>query len=336
MPLTIQLRTTRVPEEGRLEFRRQVRRVHWCISMIRREMKLPSPNVTLLLTDGFEDAVRSIGSCPGFSASREGGRVAGKCLPQSSDWSSSIVVLDVEWWVSTTNVDKALQIALLAHEMAHPFIEHVRLATGAARPGESVGDGHWARNLKSDLVPLLNEYRADKVADVVLGMLVSSTRNGESIAASLWDLIGQDSVESLGDILRGAYPRWPRTVQDYREGWIDLQRMRDLLFPSVTSALVMLTHAQAHADAADQGEVLKTNELCNLPAVRLYLGQPWADFLPRLRTCSLLARGSFAECESSVLTAGEEMMAEVLASLGLRFSPLPDGQWFLHVGEPLW
>ena len=72
---------------------------------------------------------------------------------------------------------------------------------------------------------------------------------------------------------------------------------------TIVQTLTSVVHTQAMADAADSGvDILRIKTIAGLPAVALYLAEPWNNFLDALRSMPWLpALAEVAEAETGVI-----------------------------------
>jgi hypothetical protein len=183
----------------------------------------------------------------------------------------------------------------------------------------------------------VGEYRADRLADLVVGEFISVTIDGEPRPFRNWLASGDNYSGALVALLEDVGKRWPTTVQDYREWRMPLVEMFGAVASSVDQTLTLLVHTQAAADAAETGlDILQFPELASLPATRLYLGEPFGQFLTALRSEPLLPNvDQSREVEARLSDAGEAMNLEIYRRLGLTVQEHGNRQWGLKVDAPL-
>jgi hypothetical protein len=274
-----------------------------------------------------------------FSTTREGGVVAAKTLDLVGDMSEAAIVFDASHLAAPHEgpSERVLGLRLIAHELAHVIIDRTLHVAGAMADVvvPSITGTEVARSSGRILA---GEYRADVLADVVVGQIVSMNVNGgEAQPYRHW---GPDRDRYLGGIfalLEGAGERWPDTVQDYRERRIPLEQMWGAIVQMVDQTLTLIVHAQAGADVAEAREdVLALPAIAELAAARIYLAEPFAAFLTQLRRSPVLPTvAEAAEAEARVVAAGEAMNLEIYRRLGLTILEHGSRRWGLKVDAPL-
>jgi hypothetical protein len=181
------------------------------------------------------------------------------------------------------------------------------------------------------------EYRADRLAAVFLSLFVTTERDGTTEPIKTWWVWGGITLNAARDALSRAYPLWPETVQSYREWKIPLMAMYQNVADYASQSLSLLAHAQAEADAAKAGDIIAMPELCDLPAVSLYLAEPWSGLLEAIRNEPLLPTlRSMPASEERLWVAGQEAVYEIWKRLGVTIQPHDDGRWGILVQAPTW
>lgn len=311
---------------------------------LRERLGLPQSEVTAILAGDFASEVES--HLPAamrpeeggiFTTAREGGVVVAKNLDQRGDASEIIIVFDASFWAHADQPDIRLSLVhVVAHELAHPVIERARYVSGAMDQVilPSITGTEVARSMARIMA---GEYRADRLAELVLGSVVTIGADGETKPARTWYSTGARLLDNLVIVLGAAHPRWPDVVQAYREAEIPLEQMWGTVVSSIDQTLTAVVHTQAAVDAVpEELDVLQHPLVAELPAVRLYLAEPWMTFLAALRETPLLAPlAEVAEFEESVVSAGSGAIFEIWHRLGLTIEDRPGRQWSLWVNEPL-
>jgi hypothetical protein len=110
---------------------------------------------------------------------------------------------------------------------------------------------------------------------------------------------------------------------------------REVAF-SVDETLTLLVHAQAAADAAETGfDILEFPELASLRATRLYLAEPFGQFLAAPRREPLLPSVDQSwEVEARLSDDGEATNLEIYRRLGLTVQEHGSRKWGLKVDAP--
>lgn len=220
--------------------------------------------------------------------------------------------------------------------MAHPVIERARQVAGVMEdvPRPSVTADQTMRSMARIMA---GEYRADGLADLVLGQCVTIGAPGDTQPASHWALRGHEYLENVRAVVERAHPAWPDLVQAYREWRIPIEEMWGSLITSIDQTLTMILHAQAAADAAEFGmNILEEPALAELPATRLYLAPTWSTFIAAIRQQPLLAPMKLVpEIEARVTESGAGSVRTILRLLGVTPVDHGDGAWGIEVQAPI-
>jgi len=344
MPLQVRIEAPSLSSEAVDAFRTDVRLCFAVYRGLRRRYRLPACHITVLLAEDFIREVNSnlrgafrIEEGGSFDANRLGGVVAAKNLDQSDDAARVVVVFDASLWTNAAEpATRASLVHLVAHEMAHPVIERARHVAGVMEgvPRPSVTADQTMRSMARIMA---GEYRADGLADLVLGQCVSLGMPGDTRPATHWALRGDDYLENITAVVERAYPAWPDLVQAYRQWRIPIEEMWRRLMNSIDQTLTTLVHTQAAADAAGIGvNILDEPALAELPATRFYLAPTWTDFLAALRQQPLLAPISLVpEFEERVTQSGAGSIRTILRALGVTPVDHGDDTWGIDVQAPL-
>jgi hypothetical protein len=337
VPLTFEIAPA-IDTQAKETFEKDARFVWAVYQGLWEENAIPESEVRLVLSDDFTADVRRLirpaaGGEPSFSPERVGGLAAAKNLPQVPDYSEVAIVFDARHWVGQGDQPeqaRVQQISLIAHELAHPPLERVLHVSGAIQePSPTAGGTEMLRNAARVIV---NEYRADRVADVVMRELATTDGGAK---AGTWEAFGSRDCATLLEALTAAHPAWPDMVNAYRIRDLNLMRFLEKIFSAVGGTLVLLTHVQASADGAEQ-DLLGAADFEPLPAVRLYIAEPWDVFMNELRGHRMLPRPDETIVDDAALSrAGEELQREILSRLGLTIDDLDHGAYYVHVAEPL-
>lgn len=340
----IEILAPSLPEEAVEAFRTDVRLIEGVYEHLREGRDLPGSAVRLVLADDFvgeverhmrEPSRRDEGGS--FSIERVGGVVAAKNLPQADDYSDIVIVFNAALWTHAAQPEIRLTVAnLVAHELVHPIIERARHVSGVM-DGVLIPSFTGLEVAASMARIMVGEYRADRIADEVVSSFITANVNGEVVAAYQWLTSSDSWTSTVEQVAAAAHPRWPDTVQDYREGRTDLVTMYGRLVPSIDQTMTTIVHSQAGADSAETGlDVLAEEPIASLPATRLYLGDTWASFLEAMRTGPLLADlAEFRAWDEAATAVGRDAILEIWRRLGLTVEEHDDRQWALWVDEPL-
>ncbi len=312
---------------------------------VAQRSEVPPTEITVVFADDFvttvdellaTDAARAGRPHQTFTTDRVGGTVAAKNIPMSADGAHIAVVVNADQHHFVAPELEAHSIFLIAHELTHPLLTRLRAASQAMETmGPPATDA--AANARGIVRAAVDEYRADRIADVVLGALASITIDGQTRPMRMTDLFGgAGHRDYLPEILDGhVHPGWPGLVQDYREHRIPLEDLYRRLIVSTDQTLTALAHAEAEAAVADEPSALGEN-CAEHPGAVLYLGPAWSQIMDTVDGQPLLpALGTFAALEHDLLDTGEQAVLDMWQKLGLTATPLPSGADYLHVGAPL-
>jgi hypothetical protein len=254
-----------------------------------------------------------------------------------------VVVVDARQWTGpslTNGLEQLVQAFVLAHEFAHTAINRARAVSGGDAQLASLGSG--TRQFRVGGARLVDEYRADRLAEIVLGVLLSATIDGERRPVSYAELVGPGYDAQLSDALRTVPGTWPTSIVAYRQYRLGLEEMWNCVAGSVDETLTLLSHVQAFADArttsASEGTVLDHPDLRGDRAVELFLREPWRAFIEPVRTAALSPEsGQFAAADAAAISAGEALYTAVLSRLGLtvRDAPTQGLGWCIDVTDAL-
>ncbi len=263
-----------------------------------------------------------------FDTSRLGGVVVGKTMFRSEDFSEAVVVMDSAVFRSDDVVSQVGQIFLLGHELAHALIGQLRRADGSPPMSPSFLPWETARWLTRYA---LEEYKADRIAQVLLGAIGTATVDGVvrplrstdfKIGERQWVLAAGDSVASIA-----------RAVHSYRCREIDLTTMWSTVEPMASDLLITLAHAQAEADEVDDGaDGPIVTEVISAEAPPLH--RLWYQFAGLAREWRVLQPvATFREHEAGILDRGRDALLEFWEDLGLTFRPEGES-FYLSVAAP--
>jgi hypothetical protein len=226
----------------------------------------------------------------------------------------------------------ALAALLVAHELSHPLLDRLRWASGvmegAMLPSQTPVE--FARSITRIAV---DELRADMVANVVLGQLVTVTQeDGQTRPSTLVDVVGDDQRLDVGRVLDEiVHPGWPDLVQAYQQ--ITLGQMWSAIAMQTDQTVTMLAHVEAQATASERPGPLAA-ELAEHPGTRLYLGPMWKRILDAVGDRLLPGLSDFRDVELALLDEGEGAITGMWMQLGLTFDLLEERSYYVHVTEP--
>lgn len=272
-----------------------------------------------------------------YTADRVGGGIAvAKSIPMARDRSQFRVVIDGAHLREPFDPhESAYVITLIAHELAHPLLDRLRWASGAM--AEVFLPSHTPSELARSISrSALDELRADFVAGIVLGQMVSVTQqDGAPRSMTIADVVGEEQRLSVGEVLDDVvHPGWPDLVQSYRTHQIDLQRMWSTLVGQTEQVMILLAHVEAQALGTSRPGPLES-EFANHQGARLYLGPTWRKILGAGGQSLLPGLSEFREREYVLLREGEAAIIQMWGALGLTFEDLAEPRTFyIHIGKP--
>ena len=327
MPLSIYISPgPSIRRRARIQFTTMVTAVSRLYDQLCHRCQIPSSYVRVVLTDDFDAEVgrsqvrhRAYRE-PDFAPGQTGSTVLARSVPQTDDHSRVTVVFDSRLWNDEESLDahsKLTQLYVVAHELVHPILFRARHASGISleTPFSSAVTREKARSLSQALA---DEYRADRLASMVIDQLAGSAIQSKSRKAGYRTTVVDARFSSLRDELNLAYPKWVDIVQTYRDRIIDLETMRGIVEPSVERVLTTLVHAQATADDAGEADLFGQPPLASFPTMVMHLKEPWQRFMDLLRTQAILPpMGSVRFCEEEVAEVGERSILEIWERLGL-------------------
>ena len=316
---------------------------HICMGHVAVEAGLPKKTEVVLADDLKAEVMKRMRTEPGvdksFEPERPLGRVAGKNLAQDDKWDHVVIVFDAADWVRGDGAEasrKLLQTSLVAHEIAHPVLARIRVASGVADGVQypSVTPGEIARSMTR---VAMDEYFVDKIADILVGKIFSKGDGEAKQPAFVWDVSSADYKGRLRELLDKSYQELPGLVNACRVRTIPLEEMWRRVVSSLDHLLTIFIHARAHADASGDVPLLDSPEIKDLPFVRLYLADTIPALLSEFRdTPPILPPAEWRERELKVIKAGEAAIREIWRRLGLTFGePENRGGYRIHVGSPL-
>lgn len=328
--LTIACDADEVSEEARHDFEQLCTLIHGAYQRLANHAGMPR-RTEVLLTANLAFTVRSRAQSladTSFDASRPGeSLVAAKNLPQDVNHDHVVIVFDARLWMSAEargGVERAREIHLIAHELAHPALAPLRIASGGAYGSSPpYTPGEVARAIGR---VLMDEYRADRLADLVLGATATKATDVGAEPASEWGYDGPSRIANLRDLLVLAQAEFPGLVDLYRTGRIDLVAMWDEVQKWTSHLLTMYVHCRAAADASQTDvPILDAEPIAALPFVRLYLADTVPPLIAALRLGALLPSPvEWSDVDRQVAVVAETSMREIWRRIGLTFVELPN------------
>jgi hypothetical protein len=339
MTLRVVLGAPSVSTEAAAEFRSTARLIFSGYAALRTRLGIPASRVTAILADDFVGEVQQRIPFGGvFEAERVGGaRAIAKNLCLTDDCSEVAVVFDAESWRGPSDdVDRLFRATIIGHELAHVIQARASRASGAM-DGVELPSVTPYEGFRSASRILANEYRADALAEVVVGAMASVEINGEPRPFATWFYRDRSYINALVGLLSAAHPSWPDLVDRYRNWEIPIEEMFGTLASEIDQTLTLLVHAQAFADAAGgTGDLLGKPEIEPLAAVRLYLAEPLKPFIDLIRDAPALASLSDTrDLEGELVRVGLGAHLEIYRRLGITPRDLPRPDVWIDVSEPI-
>jgi hypothetical protein len=271
-----------------------------------------------------------------FTTERVGGLVAGKTLAHARDYRDATLVLNgnaIDW---TSPDSRIFGLTLAAHELGHVVIGRARYASGVfegeATPPSRTGT-EYARSIARTVI---DEFRADWLANGVVGGLVQLPAPAGGLRPmTIYDICGPQYVERLGEVLvETVHPGWPDTVMSYQMREIDLDDLQRRMIPSTEGVMSLVSHAEAHAYAGGVEDPLVT--FANLRGTELYVRPAWralAETFEHVQTVP----PSLAEVralEERIAGEGTGAILAMWKTLGLTVEERANREWALWVSNP--
>lgn len=342
MAIEVDLTLSNLDTAAKSHFSQFAELAYALLDHLREISEVPEVTVTVWLADDLATAIPRL-SMPGsqyasgpFEARRLGGLVAAKNLPQSEDGSRVAIVFDSSHWADAEDPRlQAIQLSLMAHELAHTLQSRARHAGGSDDDVYPSFTGQEVARSISRIVK--DEYGADVLADTVLAQFANVTHPDGSTGPVGTRELYDYGPGSLFELLRLAHPSWPDIVQRYREHRLDLSEMWGKIVEQTEQTLTTITHVQAAVDRdrPSQG-VLEMAPLHELPAVTLYLGPLWRELWNAIRRQTFLGPpDDFARSDREIVAIGESALVAMWNRLGLYPEEKPNREWALWVREPI-
>ncbi len=206
-----------VPASTAERFTQDAQLIHRVFQSTREELEIPNYAVTVVLADGFEEALHRYrcGAVPTEINVEKVGGVVGKNLWQKDDFSDDVIVIDARMWRAPEDAENRYRIqelSLLTHEIAHPLVERARWAGGASARLEALGaqPSELARGVAYGIA---GEYHADRMSQIAMSVLLSVTQGTETIPFNKWPYIEPWARADLEKVLTRAHSTWPQLVQ---------------------------------------------------------------------------------------------------------------------------
>jgi hypothetical protein len=322
MTLRVVVRAPGVPPEMAAEFASTARLVFGVYARLRRRSGIPASSITAVLAGDFVAEVkRAMPLGTDFTTERAGGSATvAKNLLQGDDGAEVVIVFDADLWRTPgDDIDRLFRATVIGHELAHPIQSRAAYASGAM-DGVELPSVTPYEGFRSASRILANEYRADRLAEIVVGAMATVDVAGATRPFPTWLFRDRSYLDGLVSLLAAAHPKWPDLVDRYRDREIPIEEMFYPLAAEIDQTLTLLMHSQALADAADANvELLALPELASLPAVRLYLAEPLEPFMSLVRSAPAIASLSETrKLEREFTRVGLAAHLEIYRRLGIN------------------
>lgn len=280
----------------------------------------------------LDGQVHTVEDLRNYSLERVAGSVAAKTLYRDEAKSSAVIVLGGDLFTIADPQSPAvlLQVFVAAHELAHVLIDRTRACGGP--PMEPTGLPWEASRWMARYA--IEEYHADRVAEVLPGTFISLSTEGqaEPVPASQTDIGGDElgwvssAMDAVEDFTKGIH-RYRLVGNSVLESmWVESQT-------KTSQILNALAHGQATADFSREGS--QTTVTSSLRDKREPLHRLWSIIHEESRKLSVTEGDPavfYAE-EQQVLDACGRAIVEFWSDIGLSFTPLGDG-YYIHVADP--
>jgi hypothetical protein len=320
--MTIEVETpgTSLGETVAGEFRVLATNLAQLFDHLAEQAGIPTVAVTAILAADFRLEVESRHTDgAGYDPARlGGGQVVAKTIPHGEDAARSDIIIDESYWGPTEDrLVQARRIGILAHEFAHTLLNRA----GASAAGRR---NHPRRPTTDDIAfeigsAIADEYRADRLAEIAVGVMVTTENGDEVLPFRTWDFFGEQYVTHVATILGAIGRDCSKIVDEGASGSVEPALAWMGVASIVQDALISVMHAQAFADNAGVSpDVLARPEIAELPSAHYFSG-PVSAFLGRLRNLpALVALADTAAVDKALEEAGAQMIHDILEPIGLR------------------
>lgn len=332
-----------LPEVIRKDFEGMVTLCHTVFRGLTHEAGMP-PKLEVVLAEDFEEVVNARSPSRGpndkYCAQRPLSSVWGINLAQDDKWDHVVIVFSAREFANhhaRMEKEKLNEIAVVGHEMAHSPLARIRIASGRswALDRRTTFPATRAENMA---LGLLDEYLADRAADLLVGAICTSTDvAGQQRKSRVWDTRGDSYFGMLYEYLETSFPELTGVVMKYKFGLVGLDEMWGKVLGTTSHLFTMFIHAQAYADSVPF-EILENAAFKELPMVRLYLADTLPPFLGAVRkTGFFCSSAAWKTRDEEALSAGKKAILEFWMRLGLTFrETVPESdQFHIDVGLPI-
>jgi hypothetical protein len=299
--------------------------------------RVPFPAMHVVGAYDFGRAVQDVFdedklALPEYTVERIAGTAMGKTISRNADSTRVTVIMDGRIWLPDVPEANAAGLALMVHEFTHALIARLR----SLRPvtPHRIAPYECARQIT---LATVDEYRADSIANLVLGRYAQREVNGVQEPLRIVDIWGDLYDSQLVEALdKTVYPGWPDAVQRYQLSGNGLTEMVDTLYSETRGVLDLLGRRQAEAKSLGQDDIFD-GPVADHPGVRLYLGPAWRAICETdFKLAPLLSIDEFARQDAALAEAGERALLSMWGTLGLTFKDLgrEDGDYWVGVSAP--
>jgi hypothetical protein len=337
----LEVRSEEVDTEVVERFSSTVRFAHQVISSVPQFAGVPSTKVEAVIANDFVATVQRVLGDSGqqgdpYVVERLGGFAVAKTMRTSHDYSAHTVVFNATLWRADSNPVSPFGLLLAAHEMSHVMLGRSRWASGALErvAFPSVTPVESARSMVRTAV---EEFRADILAGMALGIAASTTVDGETRPSRPGDVIGRDGYRNqLASVLdANVYPGWPDTVHRYRTRQIPLDQMWKHIGQSTDQVLTLLVHCEAETHFAEGSTGVFDGAMEEHRGVELYLRPTWEPIMEGLSSQGVLPDFSDTlSAELELLDVAEAAVIAMWERLGLTMDINDQREYAIWVSEP--
>ncbi len=291
----------------------------------------PLTSLEIVVSDDLAGAVREFDSAvigdeskENFHTDRVGGVVVGKTMYRDEEHRQPVLVMSRGSIDVSTPINHAHTTFLVAHELAHTLIGQMRHEAGVRTPPAEVP---W-ETCKWLARYAFEEYRADSIADVILGATASVTEeDGGSRPMTVRD--AHFGANEFGELAATALRRIVGRIHEYRvsgkelsEMWLDVQT-------TTGEILIALAHGQAAHDGPRNAADPITSESDFGP-----MHSCWKTLHELFHSEPIVpAVDEFADQERALVEAAGTAILEFWKGIGLTFRDDSD-PFYIEVAPP--
>lgn len=327
--LSISLKASNVSPQGFHDFEKMAKVCHEYMVSFATEVGMPK-RIELILAENFDEVVSDIlgksDTASGrFSSARPHGCVVGKNIVKDDSWDHVVIVFNATFWDCTANSNSGnvlLQLGLIAHELAHPYIDRMRFRSGAVKVATTDALELNVRNLSRLII---DEYFADLIADAIVVIATRKPTDAGVTPVHMWDILGTNQIDTLRTYLTDNCAALPNYANEYRANKITFQVMWGEILSGIEQLFTIYIHARAFADATKtEIPIFDSPEIQAVPFVQKYIPKSSMQFLDQLRKYRPpMSLGEWHNMEAVLLPAGEKSFLEIWELLCVPKIPTP-------------